>query len=254
MYVRLVLGLLCVLAGGMPASALGDDFRVDNRVYANGQTKPESRSTTIFSGGIVYDYLEEPAEVIVFEKAAGRFVLLSVGRQVRAELTTDEVSAFNARLKQRATSHSDPLIAFLGDPKFVEQFDPPAGRLTLNSPVMTYEVLLVSAGGPSVAEQYREFSDGYAQLNTVLNPGSRPPFARLALDEAMARRQSLAREVKLTVRQQQPAGIRRTTVRSEHDLVLKLGADDLKRVAKTRDQMRTFKPVKFEEYSKDIQR
>ena len=43
-------------------SVLGEDFRIENSVYLGSQKEPRIRSTTIFCGGVVYDYLEEPAD------------------------------------------------------------------------------------------------------------------------------------------------------------------------------------------------
>jgi len=172
----LVLGLLVVgLAVARPAA--GDDFRVENSVFAENQQQPESRSTTIFAGGLVYDFLDRPPEAIVLDQAAGRFTLLDLQRRVRTELPMEDVAAFSRQLKQWAAQHKDdPLLRFMAEPSFQEQFDPKTRRLTLKSPWLTYELQLTDPGGGSAVAQYHDFSDWYYRLNVLLNPGSRPPL------------------------------------------------------------------------------
>ncbi|MGA2618817.1 MAG: hypothetical protein ABSF26_14490 [Thermoguttaceae bacterium] len=279
--------------------AAGADFRVTNRVYAGSDQKPQSQGTTIFYGGRVYDFLDEPAEVIVLDKAAGRFTLLDDQHRVRAELTPGEVAAFVARIKQRAAAHQDPLVRFLATPSFAEEFssDParnnlgtsegdspifvgrksgqspggfPAdpkdlGQLTLRGQWMTYRVRL-SAADAEVARQYREFSDWQVRLNVVLFAGARPPFARLMLNEAIARRQAIPREVWLSTEpggpakatasaSQQGGGLAKATImHSEHELLLPPGAADVERVAAVRESMRTFQAVAFEQYRRGVRR
>jgi hypothetical protein len=242
----------CLLCPHDPCGgkAAGEDFRIDNRVFSGSQKRADYRGTTIFSAGVVYDYRDDPAEVIVLDKAAGRFILLDAARQSCTELKMDEVAAFSARMKQWAAGHSDPLIRFFGEPKFQEQFGAGMNQLTLSSPWMTYQARLTAVDSASMAQQYRDFSDWYAQINWLLNPGSRPPFARLMLNEAIARQHGIAREVTLTITSGKDPAAKRTTIRSEHDLVPQLTKADLARVAQTRGQVQSFKPIGFEQYRK----
>ena len=72
-------------------AARGADFRVENSVFVEGQSQPQSQGVTIFRDGLVYDFLNEPAEVIVFDKANRRFILLDITRRVRSEISMDDV-------------------------------------------------------------------------------------------------------------------------------------------------------------------
>lgn len=246
--------LLCYLVCGSAdllanvQSAAVEDFRVENQVFFGDREEPDSRSTTIFHNGVVYDYLDKPPEVIVLDQQRGRFVLLDMGRRVRAELTTHEVAAFTEQLQRRAKAQADPFIQFLAAPKFHEQFDQPSAELTLSSPWMTYRLLLVDAQSRAISRQYREFSDWYARLNTLLSPGSRPPFARLLVNAALAKREAIAREVHLTLTPEKGFPPKRITMHSRHRLARRLVEADLDRVAQTRQFMEIFKPVTFEQY------
>ena len=77
----------------LTVAAPAADFRVDNAVFAEGQSQPQSQGVTIFHEGLVYDFLNEPAEVIVFDKAHRRFILLDLSRHVRSEISIDDVQS-----------------------------------------------------------------------------------------------------------------------------------------------------------------
>lgn len=239
--------------GGVVVSAqaaLGEDFRVENKVFVGNQKEPASQSTTIFHDGVVYDYLDKPAEVVIFDGAAEQFVLLDIVRRVRAEVTTDQVEQLTRQLQQLASTQADPFIRFSATPKFDEQFDQPANELTLSSPWMTYRMLLVDAGSRAIAEQYREFADWYARLNTVLSPGSKPPAARLLVNAALAKREATAREVYLTLTPKKGLLPKRITIHSRHRLVRQVVQADLDRIKQTREFTKIFHPVGFEQYRK----
>jgi hypothetical protein len=241
-------------AWGFGSSASGEDFRVNNEVFPSGQKEPSSQSITIFHGGAVYDSMKSPAEIVVFDKAAGRFVLMNPANQTRTELTTADIAAFVKQLQARAAAPTaskdpDPVVRFLADPKFQERFDESMGELALSSPMVSYRLVLSTDQSQAAVEQYREFSDWYARLNTLLTPGSRPPFGRLAVNEAVAKRKAIASQVILAVASGK-AGGRPTTIRTTHQIVRQLTQTDLDYVAKIRKMMTDFQLVSFDKYRK----
>ena len=247
---NLGLAILLAIAGQALGGnvAVADEFKVENTVYVSNQEKAVGQSTTIFHGGAVYDFLKEPAEAVIFEKAANRFILVDVARHTRTELSTEDVAKFTQRLQQRTAKSADPLVKFLAEPKFEEQFDAGRGELTLSSPLVNYRLVLAAEANQETVEQYHEFSDWYARLNTLLVPGSRPPFGRLAANAALAKRQATAAQVFLTL--QPSPGKPAPTIRSEHRLVRPLAPDDLQRVARLRAALTDLKLVSFEQYRK----
>ena len=246
------LAMRIVLADELPAAGedLREDFRVDNKVFVGSAETPYSRTSTIFRQGMVYDYLDDPAEIIVLDKAGGRFVLLDTVRKVRAELAIDDVVQFTRRLQQSAGNHRDPFVNFMAAPTFRERFDKDADELTLSSSWMTYRILLAKPKSPAIVVQYREFADCYARLNPVLHAGARPPFARLLVNEALQRYEAIARQVHLTLSPKRTSPTKRTAIRSEHELILQVAKADLDRVAQTRQFMEIFKPVSLQQYRK----
>jgi len=238
------LGAILLGSGAAPA----EDFRVDNEVFVGNKSEPASQSTTIFHNGVVYDFMVDPGEVIVLDKAAERFILLDTTRHIRSDLSIEDVTAFTAQLQQSAENHSDPFISFLANPKFEEQFDESSSELTLSSEWMVYRLVLQSVDSPELTRQYREFCDWYARLNTMLHQGAKPPTARLLVNEAISRHDATAREVRLTVTPKKTFPPVRTTLRSQHQVIREVAESDLDRVMQTRQFMSIFKPVSFEQY------
>jgi hypothetical protein len=231
--------------------AFGEEFRVENEVFFDGRKEPGIRSTTIFHQGIVYDYLDQPQEITVFDAARGRFVLLDLTRKIRTELSTQRVAEFTDRLRKWAASQSDPFLRFLADPKFDIHYDDKTGQLTVASSWMTYRVNTIPAGNQTVSKEYRRFSDWYARMNTLLNPGTRPPEARLVLNASLEEHGRVPQTVLLEMRKE---GLlqRKLVVRSEHQLFCRLVESDRDLIAQTDQFMAMFQVVDFAEYQRKM--
>jgi hypothetical protein len=234
---------------GHAGQASAEDFRVNNQVFPNNQKEPAGQSITIFHEGIVYDSMKSPAEIVIFDKPAGKFILMNPANQTRAELATADITAFVNQLQALAAKHPDPVVKFLADPKFQERFDESMGELTLTSPMVSYRLVLSTGDSPAAADQYREFSDWYARLNTLLTPGSRPPFGRLAVNDAVAKHKAIASQVILAVASSK-AGGRPTTIRTTHQVVRQLTQADVDYVTKIRKSINDYKLISFDKYRK----
>lgn len=229
-----------------------EQFRLENKVFLDEKQEPQVESTTIFVDGVVYDFLQSPAEVIVFDRPHNRFVLLDVARRVRTELSTDQVASLSERLKGWAKTQSDPYLQFLASPSFNESYNDQTGDLSLSSQWMTYQLGTMPAASQAISHLYRDFSDWYCRLNTMLNPGSRPPFARLMVNASLDARNLLPREVVLTLHPKQGLLGKKITVRSEHRLIDGLAEADRNRVAQVGQFMAIFNPLTFDQYQSKI--
>ncbi len=238
-----IAAVVAVLTSVAPAA----DFRVENAVFSEGRSQPESQGVTIFHGGSVYDFLSEPAEVIIFDKAHRQFLLLDVNRRVRSQISTDDVQGVVDRVKQIMAGHPNPQRRWLVNPSFEESFDRENSLLTLKSDSVTYRAQL-QATDATVAAQYHEFSDWYTKFNVALNPSPRPPFPRMMLNEAIERRQAIAKEVHLTV----TGGANETPIKvfSRHQFVAELNEDDTNRLKAVSSYLRSFQAVSLKEYRK----
>ncbi len=196
---------------------------------------------------MVYDFLDNPPEVVVLDPAASRFILLDAGRRMVAEVGIKEVSLLNDFQQVWATRQPSRVLQFFGNPKLEESFNKKARELTMSSPWAIYKIELAPAG-KSVVEQYRVFCDYYARLNSVMAPKSRPPFLRLVVDEAIVRHEAIPRQIELTLVSTKGETVHRTVLRSQHKLVQPLAQADLDRIAATQRDIKAFKRASFEEY------
>ena len=233
----------CQVFIGKPV--LAADFHVENAVYVEGQSEPISRGVTIFQEGLVYDFLNQPGEVIIFDKAHRRFILIDSGRHVRSEISMDDVQGFVNRVKQRLAGHPNSNVRWMADPAFDESFAAENSLLTLKSPEITYQAE-IQATDSATAAQYHEFSDWYAKFNLALDPKSRPPFPRMSLNDAIERHQGIATKVHLTAALGSKGTV--TKITSRHQIALQLDSNDMARAAEARESLRNFQGVSFRDY------
>ena len=239
------------LAAGVliPCQAAADDFRIESKIFVGKEIVASSENLTLFRGGQVYDFLTKPSETTVFDKPRGRVILLDPARKVRTEIKADRLVAFGEELKVWASKQSDPFLKFAADPRFEQSLDA-GGELLFTSPFISYRVSTVKANTESVANQYLEFSDSYARLNALTNPGSVPPLPRLAINAALFKTQVIPERVQMTMPARQRFGGKTTTLHSEHSIAWRLLESDLQRINEADESLVTFTPVPLEHYLK----
>jgi hypothetical protein len=234
--------------------ARADDFRIQTDVYVGKSKIPISQNTTLFRAGYVYDFLTNPQRpdaverVAVFDQGHGRFILMDPSRKLKSEVKTDEVLLFASKLQTAVTAKStNAFTKFAVDPRFEIEFSQD-GELTMSSPHMSYRLKTMPANSNEAAVQYREFSDWYGRFNTMSNPGSTPPFARMAVNAELAERGLVPTEVHLTVPAQ--SGVKAASLRSEHHVSWRLLPRDVEKIESTASQLAACKHVDFDEFER----
>jgi hypothetical protein len=232
------LALVCWLAGAADAQ----EFRIYTRVYdaaaqVDGKAAVIGRSLSLFHAGKVYDYVENgpESEVIIFEPAHDRFVVLNTSRNLATTIHFDEVRQKMqiarqvteeriAELEQRRPPVAPQTLAKLRfplNPNFSEKLDAGAKRLTLSSPHLEYSVAFAEVEDRESVEFYLNYADWIAQLNYILHPHALYPQPRLALDEHLRSAGYMPVEVRLDSRIGLPMSLR-----AEHEIVWKLDSRD----------------------------
>jgi hypothetical protein len=237
------------LALALAQIALAEDLRIETKVFAGKEKAPVSQNTTLFHDGFVYDYLSDPQQIAVFDKHRGRFVLLDPSRKLKTEISTDQVLTFCGELRTFAINHSNGFLQFCGKPQFAVEYSEKSSDLLLSSEFMNYKIHALRAKSPEAANQIREFSDWYARLNSMTNTGGPPPFARLAVNEELARRELVAGQVELSIPPQLQLGGKSVNMRSEHEIYWRLLRSDLERISETHTQLVNFKSAPFFEFN-----
>ncbi len=132
---------LGLLWGG---SLLAEDFRIQTRVYRADEETPVSQNLTLFRGGVVYDFLSEPAETTIYDRPrgnkTGRFVLLNPEKQVQTEVPLEKLGRFTSNLQLMAASQGDPFLRFLAKPEFKEEVHSKEQACTYSSRWMNYRL------------------------------------------------------------------------------------------------------------------
>jgi hypothetical protein len=225
--------------------AAAEGFRIATKVFVGEEEQPISENTTLFSEGIVYDFLSEPKQTAVFRKPIGgkpgRFILLSDKSRVSTEVSTDKLTGAMAKVRAWASRQRDPFLQFAANPEFKESFEPDTGKLVLASHLESYSVATSPAERPDAMSEYKEFLDWYAQLNTLLSAGP-PPDPRLHLNEALARRKAVPLTVELT------RSGEKEPLRAEHDFTWRLSQDDMNRIEEVRAALSSYRKVENEEF------
>ena len=247
----LVVAMSVVVLGGAAQStlAVADDFRIETKVFVGEEQEPASTTTTLFQGGVVYDFLNEPEQIAVFRKPgggkSGRFILLDPERRVRTEFSTDQLAGAMNKLRNWAARQRDPFLKFAANPQFEESFDRDTGQLLLASHEESYTIKTTPADAPDALAEYREFLDWYTRLNTLLAAGP-PPEPRLQVNAALARYQIIPVSVELT-----RAG-EKQTVRATHEFTWRLSQDDRKRIDDANASLAAYRPVENDEFLRDM--
>lgn len=240
-------------------AAYGEDFRIQTRVYKGDETTPASQNLTLFRGGVVYDFLADPAETTVFDRPRGdkpgRFVLLDPARQVQTEVRLDKLRRFMSELQLWAGGQSDPFLRFLAVPEFKEELDEEHHAWTYTSRSMNYRVKCQTMS-EDVFVQYDDFADWFVRLNTMLTIKTRPPYGlgRLAINASLRARREIPSEVVLTVDSPNRFLKRTTTFRSDHQLTPLISQSDQARINETATQLVSFRKIELEEYLQPAQK
>jgi len=226
-----------------PVDAIGQQLRIETHVYSGHDAEPVSHTVTLFDSNTVYDFVDQPPQVAIFRppnsSRPGQFVLLDLKTKQRTEISTKKIEGLMKKVTGWAAEQDDPLLKFSAKPKFEQSFDKETGMLSLTSPVWNYNVATVPAEDAKTLARYREFTDWYTRLNSMMH-GTPPPGARLALNAAMVKHGVVPVEIHREVDS--------TTLRATHLFSWRLSRKDRARVEEARNQLGSFKKVANEQF------
>lgn len=248
MNARLTAGVATIALALAAQSAAAGDFTIESKVY-NG-SEMLGKSTTLFVAGKVYDLLSDPDEAIIFDLAAGRVVFVDNARKVRSETSAVQLEEFCERLRDRARANGSSYLQFMAEPEFREELDPETSELVLTSAFMDYRARTTAPSDAAALGNYQAFVRLQAMVNTMMNPGTAPPYARFKLNEALARRQVLPEEVSMRRKSIVPGFGK--SLRAEHQFTWRMGDVDRKRIAEVDEKLGKYKHVALADYLQPI--
>lgn len=193
----LAVGIL-VLACSLPSigSAQVIEFRIETDIMVPSQTKPVQQTLTLFRGGVAYDFSrDEPEQITMVDTERKRIVLIDGRRQVQTHIDLVWLGSYMESARNEAASLPG-LANFLEDSKLVE-FAKATDTVTVGAKVLRYTSTMQFPSEESVAVQFAQFADASAYLN-AWRANSPPPFARVALNAAVAQQGAIPEEITRT--------------------------------------------------------
>lgn len=239
--------LLCSvgwLAGQIPAGVRAEEFRIETDIFIDDDKVAAAETLTIFSEGVVYDFVRTGAEeVTVFDQARNRFVLLDTKRRVKTVLALDDLLNYVAQMK---VSLSDADRSYLlGDEMKTEVGED--GWLTLSNGSVTYRVEGEEPKSKEAVAGYRQFADWYARLNS-LRAGNSPPFARLQVNAELAARGLIPKTIERTITTRRGLQEKKQVIRSQHLANWRLSQTDRSHIDRAGRYLADFADVSLREY------
>ncbi len=224
---------------------LASELRIETDVYIGDESEPISHTVTLFDAGTVYDFVEKPAQIAVFRPSTssrpGQFILLDLQSKQRTEVSTKKIAGLMKKLTRWASEQEDSLLKFSAKPVFETTFDEESGELNLTSETWSYKVATVTAEDRQTLARYREFTDWYTRLNTMMH-GSPPPGPRLKLNAALQEHGVVPVEIHRTVASQTEE------VRATHLFSWRLSREDRARLEEARRHLANFEKVDNEQF------
>jgi uncharacterized protein YdiU (UPF0061 family) len=199
-------------------------------VFIGKETTPHCTNITLFHAAHVYDFLNQPRQITIYNLSRGRVVLVNPDRKLKAEVSQDMLETFCDNLRRAESQATDAVLRFSLDPHFDEQVGQSDAERVFSSKHITYKIKLLNQSSASMAGAYRKFSDASARLNAYVNRGSLPPFPRLLVNRSLATTGHVPAEVQLTVWPGRLGTGRTVALKSKHEYRGRLLDSDLRMI------------------------
>lgn len=224
----------------------GPSFRVETELFEGTKVEPAARHLILFQSGVIYEFrLDDQRLVTIYDPGRGRVVLVDCRNLQRVTLATDVLTTAAAQF--RAAVQEEGKGEAFGLSAEVQYLAPSAEeeqeRLEVHFGDVKYSTTIQAVVDPAIPTAYHDFTLLASRLNIVRKQGI-PPFARLALSEAIAQRNSLPLETSLEMKQ----GLRKQRIRSHLLVVEQLSANDEARIAEIGRVLASCAEVSFSEF------
>ncbi|MEM7559785.1 MAG: hypothetical protein AAF394_11745, partial [Planctomycetota bacterium] len=181
-----------------PAELTADDgFRVDTKISREGSSELLSKTTSLFFGGIAYDF--QDADITIIDPASDKITCVHLGTKLRMEIKISALEDLIPRAEEQAKFGK--AAAFLASAKQIrrEEHLVAVGEGGPLAYVATFQRPDDTTQAAAFAKAYQQFADASMLLNSFSRGANgAPPFARLALNRELAAKNVLPKEITLT--------------------------------------------------------
>ena len=234
-----------------------ENFRVENELTVQ-QTGEKVKTTTLFTGGLVYDMIGDNGETTIFDKASDTFTLLEPTLRIQTTVNASELKETVLKRREKMRSEPQPpFFAFALFPKFKETYEEESGLVRFQSPWFVYSIETLPFPDDAFRERYYDFCDWYCFLNLRVNPDSTTLFARMEVNRFLREQKRFPKQIQVDVHKKGNFGIAGIITNPDvyvgtHKLGIRLIPSDEQRLQRIDEQRKTFRTVSFEEYLKEI--
>lgn len=183
------------------AMAQRNGFRIETDIFAAEIKEPIQQTTTLFDGSVAYDYSRaDDGEITMVDPGRDRITLLSTRHSLRADVAISELESRMQAARNLATASPDELAyAYVVGASKISQEN---AVITVGDELLKYDATLQTPPeqADAVSEIYRQFADAVKHLNTFSHQRSDPPFARLALNDAIRQENALPETITQTAK------------------------------------------------------
>lgn len=188
----------------------------------------------VFDKSMVYDFAQgNDKSVTVFDLQRNRVILLDRDTQVRSTINTEDLTKLIAQIRASADEKSQESLgmnakAELADGKYIVQF----GKIQ-------YTAATQNPTTDAIALAFGKFADWASRLNAARQRGLLPPFARMELNQKVAKAGELPREIELEVKR----GLKTERFRSTHELIEQVSEQDRKQISEVGSMLTLYREV-----------
>lgn len=265
MPVRLFVWISILFGGLFSGPAAAQEFRVYTKVYdrTSEHSEPVARTLTLFHAGRVYDFIDAADEVIIFEPAQHRFLILNTRHRLLVPVHGNEVNDLLRKARQitekriaalqakpsAAAEATARLLKFQLQPTFQVSFDADRQMLVLSNPHLVYKVRIERVENRRFSAAYRQYADAVSRLNFVLHPRILLPTPRLTLNRHVAEKGAIPLTVDLQLNTRPQVHLR-----AEHRIHWSLDDKDRALIAQWNSLMknREIRKITLREYQRAL--
>ena len=156
-----------------------NQFRIDNSVsFIRNERETKYQSSTVFYGDLVFDFIGDNGEIVVYSLRAQKFVLIDPIRRMRTAIDEQELERFTSRIKEIIKEEKkDGFSLFLIDPSF--EISCKENEYFFQSRWIDYRATTQILDNEKIADAYFRFVEAMGKLNVYMHPGVLTPLARI---------------------------------------------------------------------------
>ncbi|MEM8733035.1 MAG: hypothetical protein AAGG44_02360 [Planctomycetota bacterium] len=244
-FIRLtLLGLMLSMVAQTAMAQTG--FRIETDIFTEKQEQPVVQTKTLFLDGVAYDESRDPGQDITMVDPSGdRVIRFNEALQIKTIVKISKLQEMLRLATQKARTGT--LAIFLAG---AAQIQDDSNRVTVGAAPLIYSATYAPASKTESAAEfarwYQRFADASKLLDSFSHEASTPPFARVALNEVIAEKESVPQKIVVSMQR----GKQERKLTCTVNATWLLSKDDRVRIRQIKDMLANFTDVEPGEYQR----